>query len=245
MNILIFEDDKFYGNELANKMENILMGMDKNSEILLCSNDSSKILQLIKKTSEYFLCLLDICVGADNCPVGLELAKKIKNHNENHMVVFITNYPDTFRFDIQAKINSFAYILKNSPMFDYELESVLLTAKRNHGKSSLAIKNQHCLLHSIPLDNIYSIESIKGKHKTGVYHANGYVETYETLNNIQKRLDKRFTMCSRSCILNMDKAVQLNKSLHIRKITTCNNRTHYISLSRLGAVQNAFDRNRN
>ena len=238
MNVVIFETNTIFRNDLTNKIELMLSSIDRNSEIIIYTDNTEKILKFVMNTKETLLFFLGI-LDENKQPIGLELAKQINEYNQNHIIVLITNYPNLIQFDIKTKTIIFAYIAKFSPCFDSELKFTLVSVLSLYNKNNLIVKNQFALIHSISFDDIYSIESVKGLHKVVVYHSNGYVETYKSLKSVYNRIDhNKFAMCNSSCIINLNKILLFDRKN--RMLTTLDKRQHEISIVRLRGLLNEF-----
>lgn len=140
---------------------------------------------------------------------GMTAAKKLMKNDEDIIVVFVTSRPD---FAAEAfEISSFDYILK--PFTEERVEKALeriyaRLSEREMDKQKLAnifksadklyIRSGH-ELHFIDVNSILYIE--KNRKKTVVHTAGNTYETHESINELEKRLDRTNFFRSHKCYL--------------------------------------------
>lgn len=103
MNILICDDDLIYINEIKNNAERILQNLHITATFYLFSSSEN-----IEFTStSYDIAFLDIQMQTYS---GIEIAEKLKKHNTNIIIFFITSYDQYL--DEAMDLNAFRYIKK-------------------------------------------------------------------------------------------------------------------------------------
>ena len=103
LKILICDDDIIYTNEIRNNVENILQNLHITATFCLFSSS----IDVISAPSSYDIAFLDIQMPAYS---GIEVAGKLKEHNSNIIIFFITSYDQYL--DEAMDLNAFRYIKK-------------------------------------------------------------------------------------------------------------------------------------
>ena len=156
---------------------------------------------LFDGAGDYDILLLDIEMDGMS---GIELAKKVREHSETSVIIFITGYTDYIAegYDVQA----LHYLIK--PVDRTKLFSVLDKALKLIAKNERAIPiEQGGETLYVPLREIRYIE-VSGNYVT--VHAKTALTVKKTLGELEKLLDDRFARTGRSFIVNLN---------YIRRIT--------------------------
>lgn len=103
LKILICDDDLIYTNEIKNNVERILQ--NRYISATFCLFNSS--VDVIAAPDSYDIALLDIQMPTYS---GIEVAEKLKEHNPNIIIFFITSYDQYL--DEAMDLNAFRYIKK-------------------------------------------------------------------------------------------------------------------------------------
>lgn len=159
----------------------------------------SDLFLFTKKHGAFDLVILDIIMPGLN---GLELAAKLRAHNDNCRIIFLTSSSD-FAVD-SYKVKAYYYLLKHTAQSGLPaLLSQALDDITNESTSSIVIKEKGQWTR-VALSAIHYVESV---NHTVVFHLrnnetavcfsrfSGFVETLLA--------DKRFVQCHRSFIVNM------------------------------------------
>ena len=139
--------------------------------------------------------LLDIEMGETN---GIELAKMIRQENNNIQIIFITGYPDFISegYDVSA----LHYLMK--PVSEEKLYTVLDKAILNLNKSEKSL----CIAFNrqteyVPLSQIYYIEA--QRQYIAIYTNEKTYRMKASLSDTEKLLDEYFFKCQRSFLVNL------------------------------------------
>lgn len=140
---------------------------------------------------------------------GMAAAKKLMEKDEDIIVVFTAARPD---FAVEAfEISSFDYILKpfSTDRVEKTLDKIFARlAERDLDRQKLAnvFKSTDKLyiksgyeLHFINIDSIYYVE--KDRKRTVIHTTDNRFETHESINDLEKRLDKTSFFRSHKCYL--------------------------------------------
>lgn len=151
---------------------------------------------LAKMPEQLDILLLDIDLGTEN---GVEIARQIRQTNEDVNIVFITNLP---QYAVQGyKVRAFGYLLKPVSYEEFQLELHELFQRLDDVDSSqILIKSGQDLVH-FSLREIYYFET-QGRHLL-VHTTRGCFEVGKSLGQLEKRLSPHgFLRCHTAYLVN-------------------------------------------
>lgn len=154
---------------------------------------------LLKVDSVYDIIFLDIQMDGMN---GIDTARALREKQEDMVVIFITGVKEYVfeAFDVSA----FHYLLK--PVEEKKFSEVFERAKKEvekrttRGQKNIFIKTRNRSF-TINHDNILYIEN-RGK-KVEIHTSNEIIETYASMNDLEKQLGGNFYRCHRGYLVNM------------------------------------------
>ncbi len=199
MNIVIFEDDRNF----AENLENVVTGYGYH--VVLNTDNLEYLEKHLILTDRAELYLLDIII-CDN-PEGLDAFRLIQEDSIQNLCVFITNYLDYILFNPALKINVFSFIKKHNLR---ELSQTLKMAEQRLKNENLLIIHSKFNQISVSMAGIYYMESISGS--VYIYHEDGKFQTRMNLYALMDKLDDDFIQCHRSYVVNKRKVIKYDKS---------------------------------
>lgn len=148
--------------------------------------------------------LLDIEMGVVN---GVELAKTIRQENEQVQLVFITGFPDFIAEGYE--VAALHYLMK--PVIPEKLHRVLDRAAKNRNKSEpILLLNANGEQVRLTLSSLLWLES-EG-HFVRFHTADTAYTVRVSLSTAEKELDSRFIRCHRTCIVNLSAVSRITKT---------------------------------
>lgn len=215
MNIVICDDDPIYRQYLSNVIDGILMNKRSNSQIVLETDDPSRLLEYARTENLITLYFLDIVLDEDIS--GLDIASEIRKRDGTSIIVIITNHPDDMSLVYEYKLEALDFIFKGDTLQNTErIKQCIEIAEKRQQKGyedCLNIQNYSENL-SVPYDDIYFIDTVLGTHKLAVHTNTALYEFYGKLNVLNLKLDYRFIRCHKSVIVNTEKIIGVDKSNH-------------------------------
>ena len=216
MNIFICEDNKEQRKNLEKTIKKILIKRNISGRIKLSTNSAYEVLDYINESEEEGVYFLDIDIGQDIN--GIELASKINEIDKNAIIIMITSYQNMSHLIFKYHIRAVDYIVKGDVVSVYKRVEECLTfidknLKNHIDNEYITIENNQCL-EKVKYSDIIFFETTK-KRTIALHTHNSHIEFRGTLKEIEDKLDKRFSRCHRSFIVNKDKVIRLDKKQRI------------------------------
>ena len=155
--------------------------------------------ELLAEGKKFEVVFLDIQMEGMN---GIDTARALREKQEDMVVIFITGVKEYVfeAFDVSA----FHYLLK--PVEEKKFSGVFELAKKEvekrttQGQKNIFIKTRNRSF-TINHENILYIEK-RGK-KVEIHTSNEIIETYASMNDLEKQLGGNFYRCHRGYLVNM------------------------------------------
>lgn len=193
MNVLIIDDDEIFRKFLKSILAKI-------PDINIIHESPN----YIDTSYNYDVIFLDIDLGHNIN--GIDIAKSILQTNPNTQIIFSTGYRE---FAVEAfELNATDYILK--PYNETKVILALNKARKallNTKELTIQVNN-----YFVNVEDIIFVEKIKKKLE--FVTKNDLIHTYDTLNNIQKKLPNYFYKSHQSFLINIHKIKQITSDTH-------------------------------
>lgn len=152
---------------------------------------------LLDSNKKIDIAFLDIQMSG---PDGFSTAKKLRNRGFNGILIFVTVLQDYVfhAFEVQA----FDYLLKplQEENFNHTMNRLLLSIRSNKNEQLLIQKGTEWNI--IPFDDILYCEIINRKVYLHLKDT-ATLDYYDKIENLERKLDKRFFKCHRSYLINL------------------------------------------
>lgn len=216
MNIVICEDDESFRRKIEEMIDDYLAMANSNSKRVLSSADGERVMDYVRNNRELTVYFLDIQLQSSI--TGFDIASEIRKNDWNSSIVFITSYKEKITLTYDYKLELLDYIIKAEP--DKIQKKVHECLRIAEGRQNVGYDGTLTVLSkrfntTIPYDEIYMIEALKGSHKLLLHYSTGVFEFYSSISEILQRLDNRFLRCHKSVIINTDKIRTVDKKEHI------------------------------
>lgn len=205
LNIIVVEDNKNYNIYLVNLINEILKKNNIPGVIKLAVNSSRETEEYLKTHSSNAYNVLFMDIGLENEDSGLALARLVRQRHKTPYIVFISERTD---FVFQSfKVQPFNFLPK--PVTEEVLTECLKDIYEDFNYNCVTSQDESTLVlksgwitYTINKSEIVYIE--KDGNKSIIYSLKSTVSTYETLEEILKKLrdDKQFVRCHKSYIAN-------------------------------------------
>ena len=144
----------------------------------------------------YDMLFIDIQMKGMN---GIDMAKKIRQHDDLVNIVFITAYPDFMQSGYD--VNALHYLIK--PINDKKLFEIMdkVSAKMSGTVKPVLIRTKQNILMKIDPDSIIYIEA--DAHDTKICTKSGMIYAKESITDMAGMLGDGFFRCQRSFIVSL------------------------------------------
>ncbi|NLS61947.1 LytR/AlgR family response regulator transcription factor [Lactiplantibacillus plantarum] len=211
--IYICEDNIKQLNALAKYVNNYLLIHNADMKLVQVTSDPNCLLRSISNEHRRIY-LLD--VGLNSQINGIELASKIREHDMNSKIVFITTHVElamtTFRYHLEV----LDFILKDHPeKMQIRINQVLRLAEERINqdvhidREYIRVKSGE-QMRALKIKDILFIESSVTPHKLTVHLFNSQVSYYGTIKDAEN-LAPNFFRCHKSFVVNKEHIQSINK----------------------------------
>jgi len=199
---IILDDDTNHNNNTKKRLELIFIKYAFKASIAINTTDPNEVIEYcLKNNTQNNVYLLDVNVQSGI--TGIDVAGIVRKQDAKAYIVFISAHPEYVMPSLKTKV--FDYLIK--PVSTELLESCIISIFKDFTKlnieerQTLSIKSG-CNVYNIILDNIIYFE--KYGHLLVVHTESGRIESSESLDRIEQKLDKtRFFRCHKSFIVNI------------------------------------------
>lgn len=187
---------------VAKFLESEIIEQGLDAEITLITNDQKKIFDAIyRKELDILFLDIDFKTKGKN---GIEFAKDLREVNRTFYLIFLTAHQRYVHLSFVVKV--YDYLFK--PINREIIEDLVSRLKKDYSL------DQNVFLHltkwkSIQINSILYIERIGNKSHI-ITNTNEEVTT-KSLDTLLDELTSNFKRCHRSCIVNTEKIININK----------------------------------
>lgn len=202
LSIAFCTDSTDSNSSFQRKFELELTKQKIDAKIIITTNNQQEIERLIK-TKEIDFLFIDTDFK-DQKLNGLEFAKKLRKHNKDFYLVFLSNQVKYLYPSLSTKI--FDYLIKPvNPLIIADFVTRIKDEFFQNNKLFININKWQSVKTS---EIIYMEKSI---NKTIITTNKGSISCTKTLDTMQNSLPKNFARCHRCFIINKDKILSVNK----------------------------------
>lgn len=244
LNIYLCDDIQSHVEYYAKIIKNFLLFKDWDIQISGTFTDPFALINSVRETATVGLYFLDI--ELETSINGFETAEQIRSIDPRGFIVFITTHDEMQPLAFHYRVEAMDYILKDNPQnvkthllhcVSLAYERYQLTGSKKPEFISFQLKN-HCI--HLPKQEIISICASTIPHQVEICTANSIYHVYETLNDLETRLNSDFFRCHKSCIVNLTQIRSINKKEHL--ITMSNGICVPVSLRNLKPLLEQYGR---
>lgn len=195
LKIAICDDEPRMGKELSDRLSKY---MAERNRVSYSVHSFVSGRDLLESGGDFDLIFLDIQMEG---PDGMETAKRLRQRGQRGLIIFVTVLKECVydAFEVEAC----DYLLKplDGARFRKALERALKTIEERAAKSILIRRGTSCEV--VLLAQIVYCE-VQGR-KIYIHQSEGtVVDYYDRLEDLERRLDRRFFKCHRSYLVNLD-----------------------------------------
>lgn len=235
----VIYDDTIKDTKIVDKVIRSTMKELNNKEYLIESyTDYCDKLKNTIKDSNLKVYFLDIEVP--NGMSGIDVARKIREYDDNSIIVLMTAHLEHVFEVVGAQISMLCQLDKTKN-FEEELKKVILNSIKKINQTKVLTFTTQNITYRVYTDDIYYIKKDPVERKCIITNKYNNAYIYENINDILNKLDDRFMMTNRSCIVNLEMItkVDINKGIMYFKNGDKND---YLSRSKKKELKDRLDK---
>ena len=219
ISIYLCDDEPLWLKRLEKAIVNYQIKSDWEIKIACSADSPCKLLRHIKENPPangiYFL---DIQYKTHFG--GLQLAQDIRRIDSNAHIIFVTIHDELVMETFRLKLSVLDYIVKDAPYPEVQIHQCM-----RHIEENYLIVNKNtaftfsfragCVYHTILLQNIYYIESVKHTHKVCLHSHSEIYYFSAVLSSLLKKLGSDFFQCHKGCVVNLRHTQRLDSKNHM------------------------------
>jgi two-component system, LytTR family, response regulator AgrA len=202
LHFVILDDDAIHNVNTIKRLELIFRKCELEASIALNSTKPSEILEYCSKNNaRNNVYLLD--VNVQSRITGIDVAGVIREQDVKAYIVFVSAHPEYVMPSLKTKV--FDYLIK--PVAKETLEACINSIYKDFQKVNIEMSQTLSIksgfnVYNLDLDEIAYLE--KYGHLLEIHTAAGKIESTESLDSIESKLDKKkFFRCHKSFIVNV------------------------------------------
>ncbi len=199
----VCDDNSSLRSKFVSMLQKVLEKNNIEGQVVFDTGDPEYFFEYISK-NHVDVVLLDIDLRS--MMSGLDLAKKIREVNKSVSIIFITAH---IEYVLMAfKVKTFDYLVK--PISQNKLEECILRLSQftcSDSVNFVKVKSGPST-HLIKKNDIIYIEKVNSK--SFIYTTNEIIETYSTLDELERILPGNFIRSHKSYIINIGKVTKID-----------------------------------
>lgn len=204
LEIFICEDDLVQLKKLEDYVSNYIIMEDLDMKISLSTNKPDEIIDYLEENPTVGLYFLDVDLSFDYN--GIALGTKIREHDINGFIVFVTSHPELTYLSFIHKVAALDYIIKTEfEQMKEKIKACIDTAYSRYTHTSTVDRRFEVKMHGksefVDFDDILFFETDVNERKIILYTKNRRIKFNGKLNEIEKSHHELWR-CHRSFIVN-------------------------------------------
>ena len=205
--IIIVEDDEEMQKKIKLIVIKALFSKNIEFEIHMFKNYNEELKKCIDDNSQSKVFLLDIELKRSIS--GIDIANIIRKEDWESEIVFLTNHDKMFEKVYRTIYKVFDFIEKYHDLDNRLLKVLRIIMSNNHDNKMLKITNKNMTLQLYYKDILY-ITRDTIERKLIIYTTTNKFTLLMPISKCLEKLDGRFKMVHRACIVNSDRVVKYN-----------------------------------
>lgn len=215
--IIMVDDDNKIEKEVKQIIKKISFKISDDFEVKSFNEYNKDLLKEIKDVDTKKIYILDVDLKTGKS--GVDIAEIIRKDDWESEIIFLTNHDNLFTYVHKSVFGVFDFIEK---FMDYEKrleKSLLKIVDRNFDNKILKYSSKNVEL-NIFYRNIKYIYRDTVTRKLNVVTTGSTFVVNMNITEMLSKLDERFKLCHRACIVNTDKVEEYNFKNKLIKLDT-------------------------
>ena len=204
---IIVEDDKNTIKEVENIIKTAMFDKDVIYDKAIYTKYDKFLEKEIKDFSMIKIYIMDIELA--NSISGIEIAKRIREHDWESNIIFITTHDKMFESVFRKIYNVFDFIEKYDNMEERLEKDIIEISKHDFDYKTFKYSTSNVDV-QIYLKSINYFTRDPKERKVIINTDNNDFYINESIKNLENKLDSRFIKVSRSTLVNKDNIMEIN-----------------------------------
>lgn len=207
--IIVVDDDKEMHNVVRQIIRKVIFNLDMDIKICNFTRITSELEQEILDDTCHKIYLLDIELS--NSTSGIQIAKKIREKDWDSQIIFMTNHDKMFETVYRSVYQVFDFIEKFhdfAPRLEKDLKTIL---NMRFDNKIFYYSGRNADLQLYMKSILYIYRDSEERRVVLVSDKNTFIINL-TLHEVLDKLDERFSMCHRACIVNRNRVQKFDWS---------------------------------
>ena len=202
INFVIIEDEEHYVKSIRKVIDKIKYKIKEEVKTREFRGYSKELEEIIKNPEERKIYIMDIKL--DGPRSGISIASLIRDYDFDSEIIFITNHDKMFETTYRTVYEVFDFIEKYHDLDKRHYKDIKIILDKSVDKKMFEYKSRNIDL-QIFYHSIKYIVKDKEERKSIMVTNNSSFSMNLSLKEILSKLDSRFKMVHRSCVVNTDK----------------------------------------
>ena len=211
---IICDDEKLFRNNVRQTINKIFIKNDLEYTIDEFEKYNKDFQKVINDGISNKIYILDIEIK--NGISGIDIAKKIRKNDWNSIIIIVTSHSDLGFEALKAQIMLLDFISK----FDNcqnNLEKIIIKAMKQINNKKVLVFKSNGIDYRIFLDDIIYIVKDSIERKCSIKTTYNEIAVNKSLSELIEKLDDRFYLTHRSCVINTEKIMSIDWKNNIIK----------------------------
>lgn len=213
INFIICDDSEVDRKRVSMVIDKFMMQNQLSYKKYFFSDYDDAFLKMVKSSLPSKIYILDIEMPTRS---GIDVARIIRNIDINSLLIFLTGHNELAETIIKNDFLFVAFINKFDNC-EKRLEKTLVACKKLLGKKKYLRLKERSAIYTIDFDDILYITRDSVGRKSIIVTDYSEFKVGESLNSIENKLYGNFLRTHRSCIVNVNRVVLIDKAKKIIK----------------------------
>lgn len=204
---IIVEDEEKWMNEYERIINDILFKTDKEYEVYKFNKYTKDLKELIKDNSEPKIYLMDLEI--DTKYNGMDILREIREDDWDSEIIVLTNHDRMFESVHKQIYKTFDFIEKFDNLEKRLKKDIKKIISKKNDYDKFIYETRKISLQIYLKDIMYICRDTVDR-KLVIRTTNNEFIVNLSMKEMQTKLDDRFAMCHRSCLINNDRITEKN-----------------------------------
>lgn len=201
INFIIVEDQKLQRKNISNIVMKYMMKNKLEFDIIEFESETKELRKLIKNVEHNHIYILDFELPNSN---AIEISRFIREYDWRSPIIIFTAHGGMAFETFKQRLQILDFVNKQFEAEKNLLELFDICLRQLNLSASFRFKSKG-IDYNIPFEKIYYIYRDTSERKAIIVTNNSEYKINMSMNNILKKLDKRFFVSHKACIINIQK----------------------------------------